>query len=341
MANDYFSVELGDSYIRVADGEVKDQKINLTSLGFIDIPLTFFTVQNQKTIDEAAAALEKLIISLKIQKKLTNIIIPDTYTYSQILPMPHLKEKELLSAIKYQADQFIPLPLEEATLDLDIIYEDKEKKSLLILIVVAAQNLVDLVGRIVERVGLIPQNIENEVSAVSRLINTVYKEQPFKQPTIFINLGYYSTGLYYYDPLLKLISHIHNFKIGLDLFSREAQVNFNLDKQKVTEALKSIGLAQNGSLNLSEVLAPAFNEFSGEVEKFIISIKDKEKISSINQLFVFNLADKINYFDKALEKRLGISSLKLDLSPFLNNVAAAGVYKQSSSSFISVIGGNI
>ncbi len=33
---------------------------------------------------------------------------------------------------KYQADQFIPLPLEETAIDLDIIYEDKANKKIVI-----------------------------------------------------------------------------------------------------------------------------------------------------------------------------------------------------------------
>jgi len=341
MAVDFFCLELGDNFIRVADAEIKDQKVEFSSLGSVIKPIPFFINQNQVNIDSAAKAIEKLVADLKIQKKAVNIIIPDTYTYSQILTMPYLKEKELLSAIKYQADQFIPLPLDEATLDLDIIYEDPDKKSSLILIVAAPQNLIDLVGRVVEMAGLIPQNIENEISVFGRMITTFFKNNSQKLPLIFINFSDFSTSLYYYNPQLNIITNTYNYKIGHDLFSREVQVNYNFDKTKADDVLKTIGMAKGGSIDLQEILKPAFNEFAVELEKFITSIKEKEKSSNISRLFTVNLASQINYFDKSIENRLGIPTLPLDLSPFVKPNSFLNVFKQTPSSLANIIGGNI
>lgn len=340
MANDFFSIELGDNYLRVADADVASQKITINALGNHFNLFSVFNNQSDKTINETAEAIEKLIGQLKISKKNVNIIIPDSYSYSQIISMPKLKEKELLSAIKYQADQFIPLPLDEAVMDIDILYEEKSKKTLLILIVAAAQNLIDVISRVIEKAGLIPQNLENETSAICRLINLISKDQLKKQSSIFINFGYSSTSLYFYNPQLNLISNIYNFKSGLNLFSREVQVNFNLDQPKADEALRSIGMATNGSLDLLAVLRPVFNDFVDKVEKFIVSVKEKEKIEAINQLYLFNLANQINFFDKSLETRLGIKSNQFDLSSLINNNPSLTVYKQMPSSFISVIAGN-
>jgi len=341
MAGDFFCLDLGNNYVRVADANVSEQTVDISSLGSIACPLNIFLNPNEKSIDEAAKSVEKLVNDLKITKKNVNIILPDTYSYSQILPMPYLKEKELFSAIKYQADQFIPLPLDEAALDLNIISEDKTKKNLLILIVAASQKLIDIVVRVVEKVGLIPQNIENEVSAAGKLLTTIYKNKTNKQPLIIVNLGYYSTSLYYYDPQLNLIHDIHNFKVGLDLFSREVQVNFNLDKQKTNEALKTIGLGKNGSLNMEEILKPVFNDFVAEIEKFILAIKEKEKIPAVEQILTFNLSNQINLFDKGLENRLGIKTGQLSLEPMVKKNANANVFMQQPGAFISVIGGNI
>lgn len=341
MANEYFSLEFGDSFIRVADGEYDGQKIEFSAIALHEEPISFFTSQNEKSIDQASNIVEKLLTSLKIQKKMVNIILPDTYSYSQILSMPSLKEKELLSAIRYQADQFIPLPIDESSLDLDILYEDKANKTLLILIVAASQNVIDIAGRIVEKIGLIPQTIENEISATSRLVTTVFRQTRPKQPLIFVNFGYYSTSLYFYNPTLNLISNIYNFKSGYDLFLREVQVNFNLDQPKAADALKNIGMAAGNSLDINTILQPVFKEFLVEIEKFITSVKEKEKITSIGPILSFNLANHINQFDKELGKRFGVDSTQLDISPYIKANASFNVFKTQYSSFISLAGGVI
>lgn len=334
MADDFFTLEIGDNYLRLADVQLVNKQFHIVSLGAVATPTSFFTSQNEKSLNDTVIEIEKLVQNLKIKKKTVNIIIPDTYTYSQILTMPYLKEKELLSAIKYQADQFIPLPIDETSIDLDILSEDKKKNELLILIVAAPNSLIDRVGSLVEKVGLIPQNIENQVSSVSRVVGFC----AVKQMTIFVNMDYYSTTLYFYNPQLNLITNIYNFKIGLSLFSKEIQVNYNFDPQKSDETLKTIGLAAGGSMNLTDILQPALNEFVGEVEKFILSLKEKEHIPKVDQIVTFNQANKFNQLEKALQTRLGMNTLQFDLSTFVNKNNNYPVFDQARSSFISVLG---
>jgi len=334
MANDYFTLEIGDNYLRLADVEIVNNQFNIVSLGQVEKSTLFFTSQNEKSLNDTALEIEKLVQNLRIKKKAVNIIIPDTYTYSQVLTMPYLKEKELLSAIKYQADQFIPLPIDETTIDLDILSEDKKNNSLLILIVAAPNNLIDRVGLLVEKAGLIPQNIENQASSASRVIN-FYKE---KKTTVFINMDYYSTTLYFYNPQLNLVTNIYNFKIGLSLFYKEIQVNYNFDLAKSDQVLKTIGLAANGSMNLTDILQPALNEFVSELEKFILSLKEKENIPKIDQIVIFNLVNKFSQFEKGLQTRLGINTVQFDLSNLVTKNNNSPVFDQARSSFITVLG---
>ncbi len=334
MADDFFSLEIGDNYLRLADIEIVNGQFNIVSLGSVEKQTFFFTTQNEKSLTDTSVEIEKLVQNLKIKKKTVNVIIPDTYTYSQVLTMPYLKEKELLSAIKYQADQFIPLPIDETTIDLDIISEDKKKNSLLILIVAAPNNLIDRVGSLIEKAGLIPQNIENQASSVCRVVSFCKQ----KQTTIFVNMDYYSTTLYFYNPQLNLITNVYNFKIGLNLFSKEIQVNYNFDLLKSDLTLKAIGLAPGGSINLADILQPALNEFVNELEKFILSLKEKENIPKIDQIVTFNQANKFNQFEKGLQTRLGINTVQFDLSNLVTKNNNTLVFDQAKSSFIAVLG---
>jgi len=334
MADAFFTLEIGDSYLRLFDGGMVNGLLNIVSLGSVEKPVPFFISQSEKDLNDTAANIEKLVQNLKIKKKIVNIIIPDTYTYSQILVMPYLKEKELLSAIKFQADQFIPLPIDETAIDLDVISEDKAKNTKLILIVAAPNNLISRISSLIEKAGLIPQNIENQTSSVSRIVNFC----KVKQTTVFVNMDYYSTTLYFYNPQLNLITNIYNFKIGLNLFSKEVQVNYNFNSLKADETLKTIGLASNGSMDLTNILQPVLNEFVNELEKFILSLKEKENISKVEQIVTFNLAGKFNQFEQGLQTRLGINTVQFNLSNLVVKNNNFLVFDKAKSSFISVLG---
>src|SRR3989339_1843428 len=157
----------------------------------------FCSADDEKNLDIQAQRIKKLVDSLKITKKNVNVVVPGSLTYSQILVMPQLNEKELVSAIKYQADQFIPMPIEETNIDLEIIDEYKAEGKLLILIVAAPKKLIEKIQTTVELSGLVPESIENELSASSRLISQFNKKffLPDQEGVMVANFGLNSTTL--------------------------------------------------------------------------------------------------------------------------------------------------
>ncbi len=333
MAANYFTVDLGDYYLRVADADFNNDKFNLKSVGAVQKPLQLLSTDSEKAIVEEMGFLEKFHLQLGIKKKSCLIIIPDNYVFSQIMEMPILKEKELLSAIKYQSDQFIPLPLEETSLDIDVIYQDKVNKKLLILIVAAPNVLIEKIEDAIERSGLIPEIIENEASVFARYISRTN----LKENTVFVNLNYNSTSLYFYNNQLNIITDIHNFKLGLNLFIKEVQINFNLSQEKAIEALKTIGFSQTGTIDLIGTIKPVINGFVSEIEKFILNVKEKYKIDSINQLVVYNLSDYISHFDQALAKPLGLPGSQFNLTGIVSNPAVLQSVSTNPSGLVSAI----
>ena len=83
--------------------------------------------------------------------------------------MPKLKEKELIAAIRYQADEFIPMAIDETNLDLEVLKEDDKTNKMLIFIVASPKKLVEKIQKTVEMADFVPTTLENELSAVARL----------------------------------------------------------------------------------------------------------------------------------------------------------------------------
>lgn len=321
MADNPLGVNIGENSIKVADASFTNNQIVLNSLGSIqDAPL-FFEIDTEKTLTDEVALLEKLVNVTKLKKKSANIVIPDSSSYSQILTMPVLKEKELLSAIKYQADQFIPMPLDQAALDVEVLFEDQKNKKLIVLIVASASSLITKLEKLAELSGLVPESIENELSATARLLSLIYKPKlPPTSATLFVNFGFSSTSFYLFHNGLNLVLDNHTFRIGLNLFTREIEVNTKLDTVKSREALKTIGLGRDGSVNFEDILKPATSELAAEAEKYIIAAKEKFNLSGISQIYLLNMASSLRHLDQKLSQYLTLPVTIMDLSQyFLKN----------------------
>ena len=69
-------------------------------------------------------------------------VIPDYLGSMQILNLPIITDKEIVSAIELQADEFIPYPLSKASYDYQIIASDKPKNAMSVLVLVSLQDVI-------------------------------------------------------------------------------------------------------------------------------------------------------------------------------------------------------
>lgn len=335
------TLNLQENIIRIVKAKNSGGKIDIDLIAFQSDMPPFFELDTEKIFAEETRLLKKALDILKINKRPVNIVIPDGFTYSQVVYMPRLKEKELLSAIRYQADQFIPMAIEDTSLDLEIIYEDKNSNRLLVLIVAAPQNLIERVQNLADKAGLFPESIENELSATGRFLTNFYNPPSQEGGTIFINMGYSYTSLYFFDHKLKLFTDSHSFQAGLSVFLREAQVDINIDLMRAKNLLKSVGFAPDSSVDLDQILKPAADELCVELQKFINSVRTKFQISSISRLYLLNLASEIHHLDKKIETYISIPTATFDPIPIVKRTTVVEPFIKDLPSFIAAIGGSL
>lgn len=336
--NDTFAVEINEDLTRICDTNPASQKADITALGAKETVPYFFTANNDVVIEKQAEILTKLHNELKITKKKVNVIIPDSISYAQIVEMPKLKEKELFAAIRYQADEFIPMPIEETSLDLEVLWEDQKNKKSLILIVASPKNIVELVQKTIVRAGFSPEALENEMSAVGRLFTEHLK--PKSTGSLIVNFGPNNTSLYVIEPSSSLLILTRTFNIGLHLFVKDIVINLNWDDKKAQEALKTIGFAQNASYNIAEITSPLTKELMNEIEKMIILSRDKYQLK-IDTIYLMNFASQIAYMKELLQKQFTVQVKPLTLETVLQPNMVTKSFAADIPSFSSVIAGTL
>ena len=293
MADTSIGIDIGDKYTRIADASYKNKKVELTSLGEELSVANFYNDDLEKTIELQAELLGKMTKDLKILKKNVHVVIPDTYCYAQVMEFSKLNEKELLSAVRYQADQFIPLPIEEVVLDLEVIKENSAKKKNTILVIASPKKLVERVEKTIELAGFIPDSLESELSAITRYFSElmVYSET---QPTsyLIVNFSFSTTSLYLITMPGGILSELRIIKTGFDLFVKELKFNLELQDNKAMELLASVGFEKNGTYDLATFAGPLLRDLVNEMTKFVTVAKDKYELP-LKKIFLCNFDSKL------------------------------------------------
>lgn len=342
MAQDYVVLDIADSEIRLADVRRVGNLFEATALARGEADPLFFKSDVDKNVESQSENISALLAKNSVFKRDISIVIPDSYTYSRFIEMPKLNEKELLSAVKYQADQFIPMPLEETNIDIEIVHEDLDARKNLALIVAAPKKIIQKIERCVERAGLAPIAIETEISAAGRLFSSIFKPQESLNNSgyLFVNFGSQTTSIYFFDISKNILVYSHNFAIGYSLFIKEIQVNLNVDRPKAEELLKTFGITPNSSYHLEAILAPAIKDFLTEVQHSTTLITSTFK-KQIQGVYLFNNTPKFHGFDILVGKYLAIPSATLSIASFFTKNNISNLHRDDMPYFVPAIGGNL
>ena len=341
MADSSFGVDIGEKYTRIADAVLKNKKIDITSLGESISVANFFNDETEKTIELQAEIISKMAKDLKITKKNVHVVIPDSYCYAQVMEFSRLNEKELLSAVRYQADQFIPLPIEEVVFDLEVVKENKLTKKNMILVIASPKKLVERIEKTIELAGFMPNTLESELSAITRYFSdlSVYPEA---QPSSYlaINFSFSTTSIYLVTMPGGVLSELRIIKTGFELFIKELKFNLELQDSKAMELLESVGFEKNGTYDLATFASPLLRDLMNEMMKFIVIAKDKYNLP-VKKIYLCNFDNKIHALDKKLNELLKMPVESLLIRDILINNPISQSFSTKMSSFISSISATI
>jgi type IV pilus assembly protein PilM len=341
MADSSFSVDIGEKFTRVADASFNNRKIDIAALGESATVANYFTDDTEKTMELQAEVMSKSARDLKIVKKNVHIVIPDSFCYAQVMEFSKLNQKELLSAVRYQADQFIPLPIEEVVFDLEVVKENATTKKNTILVVASPKKLVERIEKTVELAGLIPDSLESELSAITRCfsdLSTYNETQPSSY--LIVNFSYTTTSLYLITMPGGVLSELRIVKTGFDLFIKELKFNLELQDNKAMELLESVGFEKNGTYDLATFAGPLLRDLVNEMSKFVVIAQDKYALP-VKKVYICNFDWRVHALDKKLTELLKVPVESLLMRDILVNNPISQSFSAKMSSFIGSISANI
>ncbi len=341
MVDTSFGLDIGEKYTRIVDLTVKNKKIELSSLGEELTVANYFTDDTEKTMELQAEVINKLVHDLKITKKNVRMVIPDSYCYAQVMEFSRLNQKELLSAVRYQADQFIPLPIDEVIFDLEVVKENALTKKNTILVVASPKKLVEKIEKTLELTGYIPDSLESELSAITRYFSELSPTAETQAATyLVINFGFSTTSLYLIGMPGGTLLELRIVKTGFDLFVKELKFNLELQDSKAMEVLESVGFEKNGTYDLASFAGPLLRDLVNEMNKFIVIAKDKYT-EPVKKVVICNFDNRVHALDKKLNELLQLPVESLLMRDVLINNPISQSFSMRMSSFIGAISATI
>ncbi len=174
-----FAIDFSSSTLRLAKIEKSKTQFDVTSLGEVAYNNRVFL--NNKVEDEGALAsnIKHLVTNTegeKIKTKFVSLSISEEKAFIKVIKLPKISKKDLFSAVFYEAENHLPLPLEELYFDYKIIdsLSDNSSSWQYILIVAAPKRIIGPYINSVEKAGFFPVSLEINVFSLVRFLATEY-----------------------------------------------------------------------------------------------------------------------------------------------------------------------
>ncbi len=190
-----FGIDISDLSLKLIKLKKKSDGLALASFGRRDIKPGIIKGGRIKNETGLVKVIRKAINNVEGEKIKTNYVIaslPEEKAFLQIIKMPKMEKEEIESAIRFEAENYIPVPLHKVYLDFQIISPLNSKQSYLeVLLAAMPKEIVDGYVSCFKKAGLQIKALEVDSISIARAL---IKQGKSPAPVLLIDLGSAMTG---------------------------------------------------------------------------------------------------------------------------------------------------
>ncbi len=233
------------------------------------------------SLEKLGLFLETFLSDNDLPRKDVRLSLPDTVASIKVISMPPLSDAELASAIGWQAEQHIPIPPDELSLEYQVLYRPnkKDKENMRVLLVGVRKQVVERYIDMFNHLGIEPTLLETQMLSVIRSLQFSHEDPT----TLLAHIGHTTMQLAlvrHTEPEF-ILTHLN----GGQLLTRALEQGIGLDTNQAEQYKRTYGLdPKQFQGKVRESLLPAVKLLLAEVRKaaqFFINQHSQETIQRV------------------------------------------------------------
>ena len=302
---DFFALDIGTNSIRMIQLSGNAEK------GWTLDKFAYVPVDQKITKDDSETGKRKLgeiILGAREQAgiKTKNIAIglPARKTYTAIIEVPNAPQRELTQTVKYEADQYVPMSVDEAKIDFAVLgISPNDAKKAEILLSSTDNAYAESVMESVEQLGLNVIAQEPEPIAMVRALAPV----GVQDARMIIDLGETSTDLVVmYQGSPRLVRSIPG---GLMSFVRTVENSLKVRDDQARQFILKFGLAQDKlDGKVFEALKSTLEGFAMEMTKSVRFFQNRYVGAQVGGIVLSGFSGIIPFMAEYIEMQTGVAT---------------------------------
>ena len=350
----FLGIDIGSTSIKVVELGIDQGRPRLLTYGFSESKGDFIYKDSDKQLKETAELIRKVMLEAKTISEKVITALPSYSVFSSILSFPlSITNKDLPSAIKWEAKKVIPLPLDEMSLSWNKLSETVEKKeekkkggekkdkkdtkigffkrankikrgSQKILLTGAPNSLVKKYVEIFKLANLKLVSLETESFALVRsLIGND------ASPAFIVNLGSVSSTITIVENGIPVLNR--SIDIGGKNVTTLIAKSLNVSEERAAHFKQDVGLAESSEGTISRMVEQALRPIVNEI-RYTMNAWQNQTSGIITKLVLTGGSSNLPNLSTFISNELNIRAFlgdpwarviyPEDLKPVLNEVGS-------------------
>lgn len=235
----YLGLDIGSHSVKIVELGVDGQNSKLLAIGTSPTPPQTVGSSSEADIAALGKVVQGLLRQTGVRSRAASIALPESQVFTRVISVPSLTQQELSSAIKWEAEQYIPLPLEQVVMDYSVLRDSSVTGNgmMQVLLVAAPKTLLERYVAIVEQAGLGIYGVETEIISATRALTASIASV---RTAMIVSLGAQTTDL----AILQggIISFTRSINAGGEALSRALVQGFGFQLSQAEAYKNTYGL---------------------------------------------------------------------------------------------------
>lgn len=260
---EYCGLDIGTTGVRVV--QLQPAADHPVLLHYGQAPLDGNLALSDSPIDQdkVAAGIAQLLKDSKVTATKAVAGIPSSQVFATVITTPKLAPAELAKAIKLQADQYIPMAVDQVKMDWHIIGPGTTDQQMRVLLVAAPNSVVNKYLKIIEKAGLELEALEVNAIAQARSLLPLTDI-----PAVILDLGATNSSITVVAQGAPQL--IRSVNVGGTTLVKAVGQALGLDDAQADQFTRKFGLTQTKlEGQVAKAIKPSLDTVVGEIDKSI------------------------------------------------------------------------
>ncbi|MFH1863441.1 MAG: type IV pilus assembly protein PilM [bacterium] len=266
-------LDIGSQSVKIAEIKKDGNSLRLGASGIIGYGgISPDLSKDAKELVGLSDTIKKLHKETKISSKAVYISLPEPLVFTRTIKFPMLTDQEIASAVKWESEQYIPIPISEAIIQYQVIErrENASPPEVRVLLVAVQKEIVEKYVKLLQMAGLNVLGVETELLALVRAL------APIDKSAVILDLGSRSTDIAISNK--GKLTFSRSILTAGDALTRTLAKTLGINLQQAEQYKKAYGLSQAQlEGKVKNVLDPVVKLIADEIKKAIQFYQSEEK----------------------------------------------------------------